>query len=352
MKRINYFKDCEIIFLQELGLINNRNIYTDKYHLLNNKWNTFRKNNPKLNFLPRRIRRLIIAPYKRLVNYYMRFDRYIEQEFTLSKCQNKKSMNTQKKKFIDDILKIFNYDNNMKKEDIAKGEIQKFSDLIANFFIHHSGKDEFNIYSCFYCDSSYIGTFNRNRNRTFDVDHFFPKKQYPIFALSLYNFVPSCHVCNRGIKGSSNFNKLYNFSKNFKHILILSPTSKLYNFEKNVEIHIEPTYSSNQKEQYIYGENFVDNSEYYRISFDSDDIYKKACKAFKLEERYNLISIKNRALYINDLKKKYPVERIIEISNILGKGEIFYSFQEIYNSIFHTDEKFTLLGKMKKDILS
>ena len=46
------------------------------------------------------------------------------------------------------------------------------------------------------------------------------------------------------------------------------------------------------------------------------------------------------------------MERIIEISNILGKGEIFYSFQEIYNSIFHTDEKFTLLGKMKKDILS
>lgn len=240
----------------------------------------------------------------------------------------------------------------MKKEDIAKGEIQKSSDLIANFFIHHSGKDEFNIYSCFYCDSSYIGTFNRNRNRTFDVDHFFPKKQYPIFALSLYNFVPSCHVCNRGIKGSSNFNKLYNFSKKFKHILMLSPTSKLYNFEKNVEIHIEPTYSSNQKEQYIYGENFVDNSECYRISFDSDDIYKKACKAFKLEERYNMISIKNRALYINDLKKKYPVERIIEISNILEKGEIFYSFQEIYDSIFHTDEKFTLLGKMKRDILS
>ena len=344
MKKINYFKDCEIIFLLELGLINDRNIYTDKYHLLNNEWNTFRKNNPKLNFLPKRIRRLIIAPYKRLVKYYIRFYRYIEKNFTLSKCQDKKD-------FINNILKIFNYDNNTKKEDPTKGEIQKFSGLIANFFIHHSGKDEFNIYSCFYCDSSYIGVFNKNRNRTFDVDHFFPKKQYPIFALSLYNFVPSCQVCNRGIKGASNFNKLYNSSRKFKQVLMLSPASKLYNFDKNVRIYIEPVDSSNQKAQHVYGENFVDNSEYYRISFDSDDIYQKACKAFKLEERYNTVSIKNKALYINDLKKKYPMERIKEISNILETGNFFYSPQEIYNSIFHTDEKFALLEKMKKDIL-
>ena len=133
---------------------------------------------------------------------------------------------------------------------------------------------------------------------------------------------------------------------------MLSPTSKLYNFEKNVKICIEPTYSSNQKEQHIYGENFIDNSEYYKISFDSNNIYKKAWMAFKLEERYNMISVKNRALYIKDLQKKYPMERIIEISNILEEGGIFYSPQKIYNSIFHTDEQFTLLEKMKKDILS
>ena len=344
MKKINYFKNCEIIFLQELKLINDKNTYTHEYVMLNTAWNTFRNKNPELNFLPKRIRRLIIAPYKRLVTYYIRFDSYIQQKFTSSKYQDKKE-------FINNILKIFNYDNNMKGKSFKNGAIQNFSGLIANFFIRHSGKNELNLYSCFYCDSSYIGVFNEEKNRTFDIDHFFPKKQYPIFALSLYNLVPSCQVCNRGIKGASNFNKLYNFTKKFTQTLMLSPTSKLYDFEKNVKICIEPTDSPNLKKQHIYGENFVDNSECYKIAFDSDDTYQKACQAFKLEERYNTVSIKNRALYMNDLKKRYPMERIKEISDILKQGGVCCDPQEIYNSIFHTDEKFTLLEKMKKDIL-
>lgn len=36
--------------------------------------------------------------------------------------------------------------------------------------------------------------------RQFDIDHFLPKGKCPPVALSLFNFVPSCPVCNERIK--------------------------------------------------------------------------------------------------------------------------------------------------------
>lgn len=60
-----------------------------------------------------------------------------------------------------------------------------------------------NINVCPYCNHSYIFTLNDAENEIYskpEFDHFFNKSQYPLFALSLYNLIPSCSVCNR-IKG-------------------------------------------------------------------------------------------------------------------------------------------------------
>ncbi len=53
---------------------------------------------------------------------------------------------------------------------------------------------------CPYCNRNYIFTveadeYNKSRHRP-EIDHFYPKSKYPIFALSFYNFVPSCPTCN------------------------------------------------------------------------------------------------------------------------------------------------------------
>ena len=47
---------------------------------------------------------------------------------------------------------------------------------------------------CPYCNILY--TYNRGDKATAQMDHFFPKAEYPIFSLSFYNLVPSCPVCN------------------------------------------------------------------------------------------------------------------------------------------------------------
>ena len=48
---------------------------------------------------------------------------------------------------------------------------------------------------CPYCNRLYIHTIKSRKVRA-QFDHYYPKRQYPYLALSLYNLIPSCAVCN------------------------------------------------------------------------------------------------------------------------------------------------------------
>lgn len=67
------------------------------------------------------------------------------------------------------------------------------------------------IHICPYCDSSVLTTWNnsdyddeeescnanaRGTDRDAEIDHFFPKSQYPLLAMCFYNLIPSCSTCN------------------------------------------------------------------------------------------------------------------------------------------------------------
>lgn len=65
-----------------------------------------------------------------------------------------------------------------------------------------------NINVCPYCNKNYIVTIADADNNIFTrptLDHFLDKATYPFFALSLYNLIPSCHICNSHIKGPKPF---------------------------------------------------------------------------------------------------------------------------------------------------
>ena len=65
-----------------------------------------------------------------------------------------------------------------------------------------------NINVCPYCNKNYIVTISDEDNNIFTrptLDHFLNKATYPFFALSLYNLIPSCHICNSHIKGEIPF---------------------------------------------------------------------------------------------------------------------------------------------------
>ncbi|MBP4136484.1 HNH endonuclease [Flavobacterium geliluteum] len=112
-----------------------------------------------------------------------------------------------------------------KKKQFSKHQIE----LIKSFFIQ-TGYGSFpnkeflnllNIDTCLYCNRNYTLYFGGNNARA-ELDHWFPKGEFPILALSFYNLIPSCHSCNH-IKGAS---------KSFDWLTALDKMNHPY-FDKN-----------------------------------------------------------------------------------------------------------------------
>ena len=69
--------------------------------------------------------------------------------------------------------------------------------------LRHRLMSSIKLRTCPYCNRNYITRYGINGSKsTADLDHFYQKEQYPLFALSLFNFVPSCPVCNSRMKNS------------------------------------------------------------------------------------------------------------------------------------------------------
>ncbi|WP_428739757.1 hypothetical protein [Sulfurimonas sp.] len=62
---------------------------------------------------------------------------------------------------------------------------------------------------CPYCNRNYIQNFRKHNSleATAQLDHFFDKKTYPYFAVSIYNLIPSCQTCNQ--RKSTKQNEIY-----------------------------------------------------------------------------------------------------------------------------------------------
>ena len=100
---------------------------------------------------------------------------------------------------------------------------------------------------CPYCNLTYV--YNRKKHSTAQLDHFFSKSEYPMFALGFYNLIPSCPACNR-IKSDNNKKLASPYDEDvFSDVRITWYPGKLIgnvhsdwsltNIEKNIEIAIE-----------------------------------------------------------------------------------------------------------------
>ena len=118
---------------------------------------------------------------------------------------------------------------------------------------------------------------------TADLDHFFPKYEYPQFALLPENLIPTCIECNRIEKHTK-----YITPEIFK--LALSDLKLLENFQKHPKSHFK-----------IYSN--------LNISLDGTNVFKnesenviKLAKLYGLEERYNNIISKSYKILLNIIR--------------------------------------------------
>lgn len=186
----------------------------------------------------------------------------------------------------------------------------KFCDDIADFFIDRA--EQLHISSCYYCETAYINAYAA-RKRHFDVDHFLPKEKCPILALSLFNFVPSCQVCNSRIKLAKVIgNNVVDYEE-------FNPAGEDYAFDKyvNIRLRMMPGFKHN-----------LSNPKAYYIYFRCKRNFRKYVDFFHLEERYEFH--KSEALRIKKLKAQYPPSARKKIAMMLGFTEA-----KVTEDLFH-----------------
>lgn len=151
-------------------------------------------------------------------------------------------------------------------------------------------------------------SLNRSYNH-FDLDHLLPKSICPIISLSLFNFVPSCPVCNEKLK------KAKELAITKDDWLKISPTYVGSKFDDDVTIRLVPLDKCSTFFE------LKQNNDNYKLVFDTkgDWNYDGYISTFKLNDRYNFH--KKIALHILDLKERYPEEKRKEISRLLSANE-------------------------------
>ncbi len=62
--------------------------------------------------------------------------------------------------------------------------------------------------TCLYCNRNYTLTITNDDEKIIrpEWDHFLPKSRSILLALSFYNLIPSCHICNSNLKRDKDFN--------------------------------------------------------------------------------------------------------------------------------------------------
>lgn len=160
---------------------------------------------------------------------------------------------------------------------------------------------------------------NRLEKRNhFTLDHFIPQSECGLLAISLYNFVPSCYVCNTKLK------KTYLLSNNPTEVYKYSPTYDNFNKYGVIKFSLRQSECVN-----IFDYNNNKTNLLKKVAIDiSAQKDNKSPEIFKLKQRYKVH--KEKAIRLAYLKELYSDERVKEISEILNTSPTIVK-RDIFN---------------------
>lgn len=220
------------------------------------------------------------------------------------------------------VKQIFNYDKAKSKTITPK--ISKLQPKIAKFF-----EDNIEVHTCYFCNIEFINKFSTSKKTKngFTLDHFMDKGTYPFLALSLYNLVPSCYVCNSKVKGTQPI------------VGVAPPTSQKFDFDDKVKF---KTFLSNPNLQ-------VDEEADIGLFLKEDfsDKYQNYLQVLELDGRYGYH--KYKVIEMIQKRKDYPDSRIKELAKLTQKTEEEVK-QDLFGIYLKEDLHKRPLSKLIKDI--
>lgn len=210
------------------------------------------------------------------------------------------------------------------------------SDNDGKWAYDHSKRVDLNV--CLYCNTQYTFTIKTSNGKTRpQFDHFFNKSKYPFYAMSFYNLIPSCYVCNANLKGSKPF----------------KPSTHIHPFIEGIE-------DTLQFKTKITSVDFIEGKKDFDIVLKEEPNapQKKITRArnssriFHIEEQYAF-----HKKYAGEIIAKtyfYTDSKIDELVNGF-KGSFFTTREEVIEILFGNylrEEKLheRVLAKLKKNI--
>ena len=228
----------------------------------------------------------------------------------------------------------------VKKETSLKNKYNKLKEIqtIFNYNTLVSGNKD-NSYkiaeikgrnTCTYCNRQYTITLKKDGEFITrpQFDHWFPKSIFPLLALSFYNLIPSCSICNSSAKGE-----------------------QIFSFKKLIHPYKRSSPETDFRFSYL-----PDGKGGWKIDlYNLKGVEKETFEVFKLKDIYNY-HYKLEAKDLLDLAIKNNGTYIEWLLNNMEKKEIVPSYKEAYRLLFGTeyDIKKVLdrpFSKLKRDLL-
>lgn len=244
-------------------------------------------------------KKLLIGNFKYLTKVYCAFTSYLNGKSTKDRLSIKNAF----------VRGGFNYDSHKTK--------------ISNFLMDIT--NQFEIHNCIYCDIEDVTTFtkaNGTKVRKFETEHVLDKGDCPLVGMSLYNFVPSCRICNGpDIKGTKTIGDTET------EIARLSPTAEGYDFSNKVKFAVKMLTPGVED---LKATSHVDD---YEIDFNvSEALYQKSIDLFELKSRYNHGKEKLELLEWREIRRNNPDSRIQQLADLY-----MVSFGEMFEDMFKLD---------------
>lgn len=197
---------------------------------------------------------------------------------------------------------------------------------------------------CPYCNRQYINNIvdDREERATADLDHFYSKSVFYLWQMSLYNYIPSCKICNSLFKSQINMDTPYLYMQGYGD-------NATFDLRGNSEI---------MDINDLFGWN--DNGEIY-LKYNGDnkqiDKIKREVKLFRIEALYTIHkSYANQLRYKKRVLETQMMNWTIDALLDVGKKSVIDKTKLIKMILYGVDVdtidcKNYPLGKLIKDIL-
>lgn len=272
-KRIRSIRDQFLVYLKEFLRYNEKtkskkakSAFHDKILKIH-----YRKRNltsKMFKFLHKNLDKIILLDSESLEGYY--HDSFIKNK-TISYNTNDSQHKIYMNRFKEGMMKFY--------EEFMQYEISD-KQITVGYWL----SKELNIKVCPYCNHHYVFTIYQGKKNVMSrpqFDHFLPKSDFPLFALSFYNLVPSCGVCNK-IKGNKKIScSPYSIKNNDITFSLKGAENELLDLDKlfeknNLKIHVRSTNGSTNIKELGLDKVYENHLDYVSTLLDKVQAYNKS----------------------------------------------------------------------------